>query len=99
LRLTTASYWRPSGKNIDRTVLTPPQPGQYGVSPDPGFDVPLDEDLQIRIRRLRNQRDVQFMSGQSAKLPPGPDDWFEADKQLQRASEYLLELVNNKVAA
>lgn len=62
LRLTTASYWRPSGKNIDRTVLELPEPGQYGVVPDPGFTVPLTEDDRNEIRVARFQRDTEAIS-------------------------------------
>jgi carboxyl-terminal processing protease len=57
LRLTTASYWRPSGKNIDRTVLELESPDQYGVVPDEGFAVPLTDEDRDNIRIARNRRD------------------------------------------
>ena len=51
LTLTTASYWRPSGKNIHRlrwrsdSPLAPPKiqdEEHWGVTPDPAFSVPLN---------------------------------------------------------
>ena len=42
LKLTTASYWRPSGKNIQRPRKGQPD-GDWGVRPDPGFEVVLTD--------------------------------------------------------
>lgn len=75
LRLTTASYWRPSGKNIDRTVLELPEPGQFGVIPDPGFEIALTEEERSDIRLARFQRDTDsifLMSPES--VAEGPED-------------------------
>src|SRR5262249_9385555 len=47
LKLTTASYWRPSGKNIHRFPdkkdfeAAKIDPDEWGVKPDPGFEVKL----------------------------------------------------------
>ena len=38
LKLTTASYWRPSGKNIHRFPDSK-ESDEWGVKPDPGFEV------------------------------------------------------------
>ncbi len=98
LRLTTSSYWRPSGKNIDRTVLEPPVEDQYGVKPDEGFEVVLsDEDFE-RISRMRFERDQMSvdeikMSG-SSQIP-----WEMQDPQLKRAIDYLKTVTGEKVAA
>ena len=88
LRLTTSSYWRPSGKNIDRTVLVPPEPGQYGVLPDPGLDVSLSDEETMNIRRLRTLRDLNG-------IRPDPDqpgvesaEWLESDEAMQKAIEH-----------
>jgi carboxyl-terminal processing protease len=90
LRLTTASYWRPSGKNIDRTVLELPAAGQYGVVPDPGFEVSLTEAERNEIRIARFQRDsdsISLMSRESAAGDPkneaanaNPDEPTDADR-------------------
>lgn len=89
LRLTTASYWRPSGKNIDRTVLQLDDPNQYGVSPNEGFEVLLTEEEMARIATARNERD-QLVVGDPEQSGPAPDvDWLEVDVPLQRAVQYL----------
>jgi carboxyl-terminal processing protease len=45
LKLTTGGYHRPSGKNIDRAGA--PESEDWGVRPDPGFEVELsDEEFQ-----------------------------------------------------
>lgn len=59
LKLTTASYWRPSGKNIDRYDEVSKQSKKWGVQPDPGFEIELTEEeifanlRSINIRELR----------------------------------------------
>ena len=40
LKLTTASYWRPSGKNIHR-FPDAKDTDEWGVKPDEGFEVPI----------------------------------------------------------
>lgn len=42
LRMTTASFWRPSGKPIHRQKDAKPE-DEWGVSPDPGFEVPISQ--------------------------------------------------------
>ena len=43
LKLTTASYWRPSGKNIHRFPDSKDS-AEWGVRPDPGYEVVLEDD-------------------------------------------------------
>jgi carboxyl-terminal processing protease len=57
LKLTTASYWRPSGKNIHRLKDAPPTEG-WGVSPNEGFEVPLTDEELERVVRARRDRDL-----------------------------------------
>jgi carboxyl-terminal processing protease len=75
LKLTVASYWRPSGLNIDRTVATSPQ-GDWGVHPNDGFAIEQNESQirEIQIARLRRDTHgiVSFDSDVDA-LPPADD--------------------------
>jgi carboxyl-terminal processing protease len=83
LKLTTASYWRPSGKNIHR----PPNAGadaDWGVSPDPAGKVDLTAEEQNRWRAWRAERD-QPPSAANGKKPAEPF----VDRPLQRAVEIL----------
>jgi carboxyl-terminal processing protease len=56
LKLTTASYWRPSGKNIHR-FPDAKDSDEWGVKPNSGFEVPLTLEEQpwttcaARLRR------------------------------------------------
>lgn len=77
LKLTSASYWRPSGANIHRTADAPAN-GDWGVSPTEGFLIELDDEAQQALRKARADRD---MNGDDAEP-------FE-DPALKRAVEYL----------
>lgn len=84
LRLTTASYWRPSGKNIHRTKKSQASDA-WGVLPDPEGAVDLDGDDLERALRTRRQRDVLRPAGEL----PTAADLLAVDPQLQRAIEVL----------
>ena len=56
MKLTTSSYWRPSGVHIDRYDEVAKKTNSWGVHPDDGYDVEqTDEDVfnNIRVRSLR----------------------------------------------
>ena len=57
IRLTTASYWRPSGQNIHRGRDVG-EDGDWGVRPDRGFEIKLTDDERTQVRLHRRQRDV-----------------------------------------
>ncbi len=91
LKLTTASYWRPSGKNIHR-LKDAPEEAEWGVRPDPGLEVKLTDEEADAIRQGRHQRDIGAgpenasakPQGTEKTAPPPPDDL-----QLRKAVEYL----------
>jgi len=97
LKLTVASYWRPSGQNIHREVGAG-EDTAWGVRPDPGMEVTLSEEQLDRLARLRQRRDIL---GPVVSLGPAAvaDATVEAgaavqesvwqDVQLQKAVEYL----------
>jgi carboxyl-terminal processing protease len=57
LKLTTASYWRPSGKNIHRFPDSK-ETDEWGVKPNPGYEVPLKDDERVEYLRYRADRDI-----------------------------------------
>lgn len=57
LKLTSATYWRPSGKNIHRMPGTT-EADDWGVRPDKGFDVTLGEEEYLQWMQYRRRRDV-----------------------------------------
>jgi carboxyl-terminal processing protease len=93
LKLTSATYARPSGANIHR------MPGddldaEWGVSPDPGFDVPLTKDEYKTWRQYRVRRDLMGEGADPALAAElsredgdVPADF--TDQALDRAVEYL----------
>jgi len=95
LKLTTASYWRPSGKNIHRLKEATDE-DEWGVRPDPGFEVTLTDEQADGIRQRRRDKDIgatskpapdaaQNKEASEPAEPPKP----AGDPQLQKALEYL----------
>ena len=57
LKLTTQSYWRPSGKNIHRFPDSR-DADDWGVRPTPGFEVTLSDDERLSARNARRKQDI-----------------------------------------
>jgi carboxyl-terminal processing protease len=95
LKLTTASYWRPSGENIHRLPDTEPD-DPWGVRPDAGYEVPLSEAEYVTYRQYRSQRDLigQGPTDDAASpLAEAPAGGF-TDRPLEKAVEYLRDVLN-----
>ncbi len=90
LKLTTAKYLRPSGKNIHRDVGDGPN-DEWGVSPDDGFELKLSDAELRQYFEYRRQRDVI-----SDDAPPKSD--FK-DRVLEKAIEYLKKQLGDVPAA
>ncbi|MCA8987417.1 MAG: S41 family peptidase [Planctomycetaceae bacterium] len=80
LKLTTASYHRPSGKNIHRFPKAKPE-DEWGVMPDEGYLVEFNTQQMLEYRRFRSERDVLSDKG------PAESDFV--DTQLDKALEYV----------
>src|SRR5262249_59709627 len=88
LKLTTASYWRPNGKNINKASTPGRDEDEWGVTPDKGFglNLPTKElyDLQDHLRDAEIiQRPDKRGQGPAAEARPE----FR-DRQLQMALQY-----------
>jgi carboxyl-terminal processing protease len=83
MKLTTARYYPPSGRNIDRKG-NDSQETQWGVVPDPGMDVQVTE-LQ-RSQWAFLQRDRNIWKNGSLEEPPAPP---LVDAVLERAVQAL----------
>ncbi len=57
LRLTTATYWRPSGKNIHRLAKSK-ETDEWGVTPDEGYEVKYEKEEFVEVLRQRREKDV-----------------------------------------
>ncbi|HUY33753.1 MAG TPA: S41 family peptidase [Pirellulales bacterium] len=84
LRLTIASFWRPSDKNIHR-FADAKESDEWGVRPNPGFEVKLTDDEQKKLFEDRRTRDVIQKPG--AADPAASTPGF--DPQLDKAVEVL----------
>jgi len=84
LKFTTASYWRPSGKNIDRAADAG-EDDDWGVTPDKGYEVIVEGEELGKWLRARHRRDLVPRPGQESEEDAEP----YVDPQLQKAVEYL----------
>lgn len=66
LKLTTASYHRPSGKNIHRFPNSK-ESDEWGVTPDSGYEVKWSIQEMEKYREFRSDRDVLRTSGEPPK--------------------------------
>lgn len=96
LKLTTASYWRPSGENIHRLPDATPDDA-WGVRPNPGYEVPLPEAEYVTYRQYRSQRDLIGQSPSDGTAAPAetPETGF-TDRPLEKAVEYLRDVLDGR---
>ena len=94
LKLTTASYWRPSGQNIHRHKEATDE-DSWGVSPNEGMDVPLEEADQEKVIERMRSRDVVIVGDEPEGPMPPVEEWSvpATDPQIERAVEVLKETI------
>jgi carboxyl-terminal processing protease len=98
LKLTIASYWRPSGQNIHR-LESSKEGDEWGVKADAGCEVKLDEKQTSQWLDKRRHRDVVPSSQRSPgePAPVSPDESpLDFDPQLSRAVQVLNEALAKK---
>lgn len=86
LRLTIATYWRPSGQNIHRSRAAKPADA-WGVLPDKGLEVSLN-DAQF-AETLGRQRKREAVRSGDAPFERDMQAEVTADLQLAKALEHL----------
>lgn len=87
LKLTTAGYVRPSGKNIHRGEGAA-ETDEWGVRPDAGFELRLNAEESEAYLADRRKRDAIVAHPTDAPPPAGERKY---DKQLQMAFDHLLQ--------
>jgi C-terminal peptidase prc len=85
LKLTTASFWRPNGRNLNKSSTSGKDEDEWGVTPNKGYAVKLTE--RERERLFEQQRDAEII--QRRDLPPKEKKAEFKDIQLEKAMEYL----------
>jgi carboxyl-terminal processing protease len=71
IRLTIATYWRPSGKDIHKR-RNATDDDDWGVRPDPGLEVKLTKDQYQQFALARRNRDVTPLAELMQSKPPMP---------------------------
>ena len=85
LKLTTASYWRPSGKNIHRFPDSK-ETDEWGVKPNLGYEIILKDEERLELLLDRSDRDVIRVKKPDAKKAEKKPF---VDRVLQKAVEYI----------
>jgi carboxyl-terminal processing protease len=86
LKLTTASYWRPSGKNINRTKDATSSDA-WGVLPTPGYEVAVTADELGEWVRWRRNRDLRKLAADADRHGEKPLPFV--DRPLAKAVGYI----------
>jgi carboxyl-terminal processing protease len=82
LKLTTDSYWRPSGKNMHR-LPDSKETDDWGVKPDSGFEIVMKDDERLDYLRWKRNKDI--IRKDKAKEPEKPF----VDRAMEKAVEHL----------
>lgn len=91
LKLTTDTYWRPSGVNIHRQEDAK-DTDDWGVRPNKGFEVALKDEERLEYLKFRRARDL--VKGKNAMKEEKKDDKSFKDRMLDTAVEHLKGKIN-----
>jgi len=86
LKLTTATYWRPSGRNINKPSTAGKDEDEWGVTPNPGYVLKLPTKEMNELQDFQRDREIIHRPDRRSKSPPTTE--FQ-DRQLDMALEYL----------
>ncbi|MCP4811052.1 MAG: S41 family peptidase, partial [Planctomycetaceae bacterium] len=96
LKLTTAKYVRPSGKNIHRDKDAKPE-DEWGVKPNTGYEVKYSTQ-ELRDLETRRRDSLVVHNGQPIEKPEETENPY-VDRQLSKAIDYLLKATKQQPAA
>jgi C-terminal peptidase prc len=85
LKLTTASFWRPSGKNLNKAFTQGRENDEWGVTPNKGFALKLSE--KEREQLYEHQKDSEIIPRRDVPVKKKEPEF--RDRQLEMALEYL----------
>ena len=100
LKLTTASYHRPSGKNIHR-FPNAKEDEEWGVSPNEEFEVVFNFEKFRKYQEDRRRRDSMTPSAVKSNKEEEGSEELEVfvDDQLERAREYIEQQLSRPATA
>lgn len=82
MKITTATYWRPHGNNIHR-FPDATEDEAWGVSPDEGWELELDDDTLTKVIKARRFRDIDRTNFAKPQLA--------AEREMSDEEQELLE--------
>ncbi len=82
IKLTTARYFPPSDKNIDKLSSGGKDEDEWGVKPDKGYEVKLSREEKQELADFFRDREI-------IKAKPDAEKKAVKDKQLDKALEYV----------
>jgi carboxyl-terminal processing protease len=86
LKLTTATFWRPSGRNLNRASTSGKEEDEWGVTPDSGYIIKISSKELGDLQDAQRESEIIHRPGY---VPP-PDSKVEfKDRQLEAALKYL----------
>ncbi len=92
LKLTVATYWRPSGKNIHR-FKNAKETDEWGVAPNPGLELKLSREEYANW--FLGRRDRDFLSSHNQPKPAKDGD---KDKDKDKAKPYVDKQLDKSLA-
>jgi len=85
IKLTTATFWPPSGRNLNKASTTGKEDEDWGVRPDKGYALKLDRAEKDELfDRVYNWGVISRKD-----IPPKETKKEFKDRQLEMALEYL----------
>ena len=80
LRLTTATYWRPSGQNIHRLAKSK-ETDEWGVTPNEGYEIKYEKEEFVDVVGERRRKDVVMT--RSGKVDPAGEESADEEDAVE----------------
>jgi C-terminal peptidase prc len=94
IKLTTATFWRPSGKNINKSSTKGGEDEDWGILPDKGYLLKLTP--KERDELFEHMRDTEIIPRRDMPAATKPE---YKDKQLEMALDYLRKQIKTAAKA
>src|SRR5262249_53127720 len=87
LKLTTATFWRPNGRNLNRASTSGKDEDEWGVSPDKGFELKLTAKELNDLQDHQREHEIIHRPDRAQSDSAGKGEF--SDRQLEMALSYL----------
>ncbi len=87
LKLTTATFWRPSGRNLNKASTTGKDTDEWGVTPNKGFELKLSKKEENEL--FDHLREIEIIRSGAPPASDGAAKTEFRDRQLDMALQYL----------